>query len=140
MVGHRKMLGLLLATAILGKRKRKEMVRIITTVCLVGNCKMVVKRLPQHLQTKHKMKPSENYYNVLKQAEKYFDWDIVGSSPKKTISLPVTCSKEQETTSKFTVSLNPCKTPLEPKTPSKMAISISSCKTPVELKKQRLCL
>ena len=104
-------------------------------ICPVGNCKMVVKRLPQHLQTKHKMKPSENYYNVLKQAEKYFDWDIVGSSPKKTISLPVTCCKEQETTSKFTVSLNPCKTPLEPKTPSKMAISISSCKTPVELKK-----
>ena len=47
----------------------------------------------------------------------------------------MTCCKEQETTSKFTVSLNPCKTPLEPKTPSKMAISISSCKTPVELKK-----
>ena len=46
-------------------------------ICPVGNYKMIVKRLPQHLQAKHKMKPSENYYNVLKQAEKYFDWDIV---------------------------------------------------------------
>ena len=54
---------------------------------------------------------------------------------EKTISVPVICSKEQRTPSKFTISLNPCKTPVEPKTPSKSAISINSCKTPVQPQK-----
>ena len=67
-------------------------------ICPVGNCKMVVKRLSQHLQTKHKVKHSGNYY-VLKQAENYFDWDIVGSSPKKQFlfqSLPVKKKKHRQ--------------------------------------------
>ena len=112
------------------QEKKKEKDYHHKKICPVEKCKMVVKRLPQHLQTTHKMKLDENYYAVLKQAEKYFEWNIMGSSPKKTISVPVSCSREPKTPAKSAISLNPSKTPEEPKTPSNSAIVIKSYKTP----------
>ena len=49
---------------------------------------------------------------------------------KKTISVPVSCSREPKTPAKSAISLNLSKTPEEPKTPSNSAIVIKSYKTP----------
>lgn len=60
----------------------------------------------------------------MKQAKKYCRSYIIVSLPKKTVSLPVNCSKEPETPSKSTISIQTCETPVEPKTSPNSANSM----------------